>query len=217
MDNETDKILNEQLRKLPREIVTFISSTNWGSDVDDIGSLYNLSKEENGAFEREVTLVLAGIVHPNEFHGAVEQEVGLKGEVLDALVANVEKKIFAPIRPALIEFFEKEAVENTEALPKAKEVVAERQRAQTAQMSDVAPDNLPTGETESFLPNLAPKTNVGTEGEVHPFEEKMKRVFTAGQQSMGDLAIEPSPQATAVQSPKAPPVYKADPYREAIE
>jgi len=82
---------------------------------------------------------------------------------------------------------------------------------------EVVPQNLPTEETtESFLPNLTPKTTepeptLVASPEVHPFEEKMQKVFTAGQQSMGDLTIT---QAVA-QAPR--PASLGDPYREPIE
>lgn len=239
MDDETKKIFIEQREKLPKEVLSFISSTNWDTDVKEIGSLYNLSQEELADFKREIILVLVGIVHPDEFTKALEQEVGIKGAVLEAIVAAVEQKIFAPIRPALIEFFDSEerSEEGKEGNPEIQQhrgptlntdskgrtsgadsvpVVPNVPPAPHVSL-DVAPDNLPTGEEESFLPNLAPKTSTETEGVTHPFEEKMKKVFTAGQQSMGDLSIEPAPQASAEQAPKAPPVYRADPYREAIE
>lgn len=216
MSNETDKIFEEQLEKLPTEVVNFITSTDWDTDVDEIGSLYSLSEEKLEAFNQEVTLVLAGLVHPDEFKDSLEQEVGIEGTVLEAIVANVEKKIFAPIRPALIEFFEKEAKENTEEVP-VEATTAEKPRMQ---MPDVAPDNLPTDEgDEPLLPPIPSK--FGKEAEeipAHPFEEKMKKVFTAGQQSLGDLAIEPPSQTPSpTQAPKAPPISHADPYREAIE
>lgn len=212
MDNDIEKIIAEQIGKLPKEVVIFISSTNWDTDADEIGSLYNLSREELVAFKREVTLVLAGLIHPDEFKEVLEKEAGLEGTVLEALVTNVEKKIFAPIRPALIEFFEKEALKNTENV-----VDPEKPRMQ---MPDVAPDNLPTEEESgSLIPPIPSKFGRGEE-EIpsHPFEEKMKKVFTAGQQSMGELTLEtPTQKASVPQTPKAPPISQADPYREAIE
>lgn len=223
METETDKIFKKQLRILPEEVVDFISSTNWDEDLGEIGSLYNLSKEEVALLEREVTLVLMGLVHPDEFRDALEEEgVVTNRAVLEALVANVENKIFAPIRPALIEFLEKEAEKNTLAQ---------------------APDNLPTEETvESFLPKLTPKiimpAPVGQEA-VHPFEEKMQDLFTAGQPPVSNVAVAPAiqnfpqenlggqaipqtftPVAPAPQVQKAPPsspLSSTDPYRETIE
>lgn len=244
MDNETEKIIEEQIKKLPREVVVFLSSADWDADVSDVGALYNLSSEEAAGLKREVTLVLAGLVHPDEFSDVLEQEVGIKGAILEAVVNRTEQKIFTPIRPALVKFFEKESAEEVPQVlpvplvlpvPNVPPVSLDIARLR-ADTHGQAPDNLPTGKTESFLPNLAPKTVAETEEPTHPFEEKMKRVFTAGQQSMSDLAIEPAhqnfleenlggqaiqqtftPVAPAPQTPKAPPVKQADPYREAIE
>lgn len=211
MENETEKIFNEQLGKLPAGVVDFISSTAWDTDVDELGSSYNLSEKELGDFKREVTLVLAGLIHPDEFKEVLEQEAGIEATVLESLVANVEKKIFSPIRPALIEFFEKEAQRNTREV-----IVSEKPRIQ---MPDVAPDNLPTNEGGESLLTPVPSTFGGENEEpTHPFEEKMKKVFSAGQQSMGELTLEaPSQKTPATQAPKAIPTYQADPYREAIE
>lgn len=204
MENETEKIFSEQLGKLPQEVVTFISSTNWDTDLDEIGELYNLSKEEVLGFKREVTLILAGLVHPDALTQMLDQEVGIKGAVLEALVANVEKKIFSTVRPSLIAFFEKEEAENIETTPLT---------------PSIPPDNLPTVETtDPFLPPLVPKVIRETptpvvEPEAHPFEEKMKGVFTAGKQTMDEFVINtpaPQPQKSAF-----PPI--SDPYREPIE
>ncbi|MBI5401028.1 MAG: hypothetical protein HZB12_02860 [Candidatus Yonathbacteria bacterium] len=257
MNNETEQIFTEQLGKLPKEVVDFISSANWDTDLDEIGSLYNLSEEELSNFKREVTLVLAGLVHPDEFGSMLEQEVGIHGAVLDAIVNATEQKIFAPVRPALIEFFESEtrndaeqtqtAAEEALVAPTSPSVVSGQLPVvphippiplvpnvpPASRMPDVAPDNLPTGEEpESFLPPLQPKSpNLGVElpsklpsKPAHPFEEKMKRVFTAGQQSMGDLTLEPAPPSESTQpqilvptAPTSARVYHADPYREPVE
>lgn len=88
---------------------------------------------------------------------------------------------------------------------------------------DIAPDNLPTDEgPESFLPPIPQKPLEATDEvpswditPAHPFEEKMRKVFTAGQQSMGDLTIEPATPQIA--PPDTSRTYHADPYREPIE
>ncbi len=243
MQTETEKIFTEQLGKLPPEIIDFISSSNWDTDIDEIGALYNLSPEETTQYKREVTLTLVGLVHPDEFKETLKQEMGMDGTFLDTIVATTEQRIFAPIRPALIAFIE---AEDAKEIPEREGVSTPTDGADVglpekallqnevpiipglvpppaiepekvwAKTPDVAPDNLPTGETESFLPNLTPKqANVETDvphEDVPPFEEKMKRVFTAGQQSIDELAIN-TPNA----QPVATRPYHADPYRESID
>lgn len=251
MENETEKIIEEQIEKLPKEIIDFILSGGWNTNIVEIGSLYNLSREEIIAFKREVLLVLVGLTHPDEFSEVLAREVGLQGAVLEAIVKNVEEKIFAPILPTLIDFFEKENVKMTEEVveevpaPINEETLFAPVPTPTRtweKTPDIAPNNLPTvDETEPLFPPIPPKTATpdfnfdqttkSTDSETklsneetepaHPFEEKMKRVFTGGQQSVGEFTIEAAaPQVSATetpQSPKAPPIYHADPYREAIE
>lgn len=229
MNSETQKIFAEQIGLLPKEVVTFLSSTNWAQDLNEIGSLYNLNEEALSIFNREASLVLVGLTHPDEFRETLEQEADLHGAVLDAVVGSVENKIFAPVRSALVSFIENEGAEETEeeveeesptieyAAPQepvviTKEPTIERPRAQAA---DIAPDNLPVAEeVEPLIPPIPAKISPAPSSEpAHPFEEKMKKVFTAGQQTMGEFTLE----APAPQTPKAPPIYHADPYREPIE
>ncbi len=276
MEEETDKIFKDQLRKLPKEILNFILSASWDTDADEIGALYNLSEEELGTFKQEITLVLAGLVHPDEFGETLKEEVGITNRaILDAIVKSVEEKIFAPIRPALISFFESEALKDAEQAPTVtgepssigtvfastrsnpepmdrhagvpardddamgpQSIDSQRQGGLLPvsparvweKEPDVVPDNLPVAdEVEPLIPPIPEKISVGAslsaqtgeETPAHPFEEKMKQVFTAGQQSMGDLSIEPATSSSAVPSvpnvPPTPPIYHVDPYREAIE
>lgn len=102
---------------------------------------------------------------------------------------------------------------------------------------DIAPDNLPTADEsadestdfvslgtrlgreqgESFLPNLTPKTPAIGDVPAHPFEEKMKRVFATGGQSMHDLELEPiPPPASSFTTTSQPQAPRVDPYRESI-
>lgn len=238
MENKTEKIFSEQLEKLPREVVTFISSTNWDDDLNEIGSLYNLSKEELWGFKREVNLILLGLVHPDAFTGELAQEVGIKEPVLKAIVGTTEQKIFAPIRPALIQFFE-----NERAAAEARGEFTEEEETVSTPKSpvpmDVAPANLPTETKEApLLPPLIPKT-VASESVIapHPFEEKMQKAFTGttlprNTPMPATFSPEPSFTAPAPEIPQvspSTPVYTSipngsprgtlthDPYREPVE
>lgn len=260
MDSETQKIFEAQLKKLPDEVVSFLTSSNWSDSVNEIASQHRFSKDELLAFEREVTLTLVGLTHPDFFHDILKKEVGLVGEILDTVTKETEEKIFAPIRPMLVSFFENENAQVIEGpMPTTTSssvldvnLLAETQpnkpvpvsitndqilNASSAPLSpvpprvwkkesNIAPDNLPTGEpleTEPLIPPIPPKNTVSTsETPTHPFEEKMKRVFTAGAQSIEDLSIEPSspqsaPMPTPSPTPTTPRPAAFDPYREPIE
>lgn len=238
MDSETQKIFEGQLLKLPQAVIAFLSSANWNDDLDAISSLYNLNEEQTSSFKREVALVLAGLVHPDAFSSNLEQEAGLNSAVLEAIVAAVEQKVFAPVRTALVDFVEKEETA-IDATPAAPEPTAAPTEAATniAPKPAGVPENLPIApESEHLIPPIPPKMEAvfapvppRAEEMGHPFEEKMKQVFTSGQPSadnlvlksvaptaMADTFVPPLTPAPRV-PPKTAPSRLADPYREPIE
>ena len=280
MDN-TEQIFQEQLQKLPATVVNFVANSEWNEELDNIGSMYNLDEDQIWSYKREATLVLAGLVHPDEFATVLGEETGLQGGVLEAVVVATEQKIFAPVRAALVDFFENEiAAGSGQAAPKAQEEVPSPAPQATTppqmpQGSTVTPENLPVApEPEHLMPPIAskepqvmpsfvlpnqplaaavaqfvkpdllqPKEPAVVPQEIHPFEEKMKQVFTASAPNMAELALNPVPPAqpapvvpapVEMSKPAAPtpapqaipstptaspvaPARRVDPYREPIE
>lgn len=230
MDNFTKEQINAAMDALPYEVHKVLFSPEIEQKVVKLGFSAGLLVDQLKTANNLVNFAIMNLVSRENFASAAEEDLSLTNEVAKDLANGISREIFASIEAieaqakkerALYDETEGEVTGNAEGVaeivPIAKEAVVEKPKPLAVQMSDVAPDNLPTGEEESFLPNLAPKTKAEGEESTHPFEEKMKKVFTAGQQSMGDLAIEPAPQATIVQAPKAPSVNQADPYREPIE
>lgn len=228
MENDIETIFSRQAEVLPTEVRRFVASGEWERDLGDVAARFGLSEDNTDSLRIEIALVFAGLVHPDEFRSALASELeGLDSATLDALASEVEANIFAPVRPMLERFFAEQeetgstAVQQEEmqpptiqqevASPPIPPPVAERMR-------DVAPDNLPTGEIQSqgleetpLMPTIKPKTrpsddvSEASEAEpAHPFEEKMKNVFTGGGADISNLAL--------------PPTHvSADPYRELIE
>ena len=238
MDNTIFQDIKAQSQKLPQEVRTFIASSGWDKTIEEILTKFNLSEETQGIFRNEVLLVIVGIVHPDEFRGELADQLGAYDENTDSIASEIDEKIFAPIRPALIAFFESEQSKEGGEEEKAVSAPSEALLAPPAPViqpappapprvwektPDIAPDNLPTEETtESFLPNLTPKTVSQTPSDgVHPFEQKMKQVFTGSIPANGDLVLEtPSPSPTQTlpeQKLVAQAPRPADPYREPIE
>lgn len=225
MDNDIENIFSRQAEVLPDEVRRFVASGLWEGPLDDIIAHYNLSEDDIDSLRTEISLVLAGLVHPNEFRAAIGGEMpGADSATLDALAGETEANVFAPIRPMLERFFsEQEGAEREEVRPlTSRSEVAPPPATPLARMRDVAPDNLPTGEiqgkdleSDALKPGLGSKMRPADDaeavesGEAHPFEVKMKKVFTGGTADMGELAIEtPASPAGRVTN---------DPYREPIE
>lgn len=234
MEPDIDNILAEQARVLPREVRQFIVSAEWEKSVDAISERLQLSPGNTSTLHMETMLVLAGLVPPGEFRDAlVEQLEGVDSATIDTIVAEIGVAVFAPIRPALEQFFADQEAYETQSeepivegeavagsVPSPDEPVTNIQPERVWEKSpDVAPDNLPIGEAEgieeiSSFPKLIPKTRPGENESVavpHPFEEKMKKVFTSGGADISELSLPPISGAQ-----DAPRRIVNDPYREAI-
>ena len=238
MNNETENILKEQLTKLPPEVIAFLSSVDWNSKLDEISSLYNLDVDQSFDLKQETALVLAGLVHPDDFLQTLKGEVDLRESILEAVVDAVEQKVFAPVRAVLVDFVENEeaAIDTTSVAPEPAVAPTEATTA-VAPKPTGAPENLPVApEPEHLIPPIPPKMEAvfapvppQAEQMGHPFEEKMKQVFTSGQPSADNLVLKsvtptamadtfvPPPTPAPQEPPKTAPSRLADPYREPIE
>lgn len=244
MDTDIENILRRQAQVLPDEVREYVARANWGQAVDAVSERFQLSPENASTLQTETVLVLAGLVHLDEFKEAIKGElIGVDPVVIDTIAAEIGVAVFAPVRAALEEFFiEQEEVENEVQSGKSKvesegesdvfmEVTPPVAPSRPLErMSDIAPDNLPTGEeVESgkskveneedapLMPKLTPKMRPSDDVEAaesdgtHPFEEKMKKVFTSGGADISNLELPPIGGV-----PVTPRSSIPDPYREPI-
>jgi hypothetical protein len=177
MSDETLSIFREQISKLPKSVVIFLQSSGWEIRLQELIRSNGLTPDQADDFNTESALVLAGIVHPDAFGSALIEHANLPETLANTLVQEFEQRILAPIRPALLEFFEKERAE-----AEAHGGLPEEGIVATAEATpkSVAPANLPTEAAEPLLPPITPKvvTPKTTEPEtilMHPFEEKLQR------------------------------------------
>lgn len=104
MENNTQKIIEEKMAKLPEYIKTALAKIDWGSEILNIGRKHGLHIDEMGILQTETVMVLVGLVHPDEYSGNLHQELHLPKDKIDAIVIDVNEKIFKNIRQALIDF-----------------------------------------------------------------------------------------------------------------
>ncbi len=245
MDEDITIILQKQAEALPSEIRKYVVSGEWEQKITAITQKFNLSEETASVLGREVMLVLAGLVHPGVFRGEFASDINdLDDTTINAIVSEVVSSVFQPILPILEKFFkEQDSTPEPEFEPqKEKEKITipappslvETQRV-WEKKPEVVPDNLPTGEvviqnimsirSENNIPSLtAPlpdeqilNNTQNRDGQTHPFEEKMKKVFTGGMVDRGGLVLDQK----SVNDSVLPNILSRrpahDPYREPIE
>lgn len=224
--NYTDEQITLAFDKLPRGVQDVVFSPGIEQKVQKICTEAGFNADQAKKLTGLVNFVIMDLTSQQEFSTSAEKELSITSEIANRLSVDVSREIFASIEAMETQSKKEEKIYEINSLNEegeasiSEESIPEIPDIKTIKAPDVAPDNLPTDEEgESLLPPIPLKFGAeGVSAPAHPFEEKMKKVFTAGQQSLGDLAIEPPSQTSSpTQAPKAPPIFHADPYREPIE
>lgn len=87
------------MRDLPKPIRDFLTSDQRDVVVRDLSTKYNLHVDQAGEFERAFILMLLGINKPEEFMSSLSA-VGLTPDVINGLAADLNTKVFVPLRNA---------------------------------------------------------------------------------------------------------------------
>lgn len=190
---ETEKILEQQVLKLPRKVTKFLASTDWATSLETIAVSYALTTDERAQFKNETVLVLAGLVHPDAYTETLGAVLGVN-PTLTNIVAEVEKTVFAPIRPELVKFFADERAHSGE------QEVAEKQStpeipspwtiSDAAEPEKISAKTPPLAPPTPKQPPLAPKENLIPTNLPTPQEESV----WAPKISMNTPAAQPLPQ-----------------------
>ncbi len=104
MDENTKKIISEHYEKLPSYVRESLEQIHWDEEILAIGKKHGLHIDEMGTLQLETMMVLVGIVHPDEYPKSLQQELHIPKEKIDAIVADVNEKVFKNIREALISY-----------------------------------------------------------------------------------------------------------------
>lgn len=106
MDQEQLKqIIAEYFVKLPKEAQDVFSSLVWLEKLKMMGDKYVLNEKQIEFLGTETTLVLLGMVHVNEYRETIAREIGLRGEFLEKLMADIDENILKTIKDQLVETY----------------------------------------------------------------------------------------------------------------
>lgn len=100
MENNTDKLIQDQFNSLPADVKEAISRVPWKARVQDIAKREGLNAEQSTSLETETMLTLYGFVAPDSYIGNITTEVGVEEEqaerisklVTDEIIADIEKQ-----------------------------------------------------------------------------------------------------------------------------
>jgi len=101
MDPEVQKIISDQLKKLPKNVVDAIVSVDYKTKLQEITRRQKLLIDQAGKLEMETTLVMIGLEPLADFIANLQRELSLPIMRAKEVASDVSESIFKPIRDSL--------------------------------------------------------------------------------------------------------------------
>jgi hypothetical protein len=101
MDSEIEKIITEQMKKLPEDVVAAIISVDYKTKLQDVVKRQKLLIDQIGKLEMETTLVMLGLETVADYPANLERELGINSLRAKEIALDISENIFKPIRDSL--------------------------------------------------------------------------------------------------------------------
>src|SRR3989344_7144431 len=108
MDQEIEKIIKEQMEKLPIEIRQLFTDPKLGDKIINIGKRNGLNVEQLGILQIETNLVMLGLVHPDEYPNELKNRLKINDMKVDNIINDTNKEILSGILEKLKKIYEKD-------------------------------------------------------------------------------------------------------------
>jgi hypothetical protein len=101
MDEESQKIIEEQMKKLPEDVKQAIISVDYKTRLQEITQRQKLLIDQAGKLEMETTLVMIGLEPLSDYMDNIQREMELPPVRAKEVAMDVDEHIFKPIRVSL--------------------------------------------------------------------------------------------------------------------
>jgi hypothetical protein len=224
MDQETQKIIAEQMKKLPKDVIAAIISVDYKTKLVEITHRQKLLIDQAGKLEMETTLVMMGLEPLADFIGNIEREMGLNTIRAKEVALDVSENIFKPIRNSLQKMnadLEKEEEAGPNDVVEGGE--PEVTKFTNSNEAELNRDQILSEIENPVLNNPTTplrESSVGQTVSNNSLEIRPKQEINIYENKMTAVTVTPQQIVTAKPENKLPEValktYKADPYREPL-
>ena len=203
--NETDKLIEEQLKTLPPNLRQAIDAVPWKSLVQEIGKANVLDTEQITSLEQETMFIIYAFENPNDYVSNIIREVSVSEESAYTIAESVADKIFDPIS---------QKSESGEATEEPIVITAETKEEALKELSrrSMKNQNPPALVPELILSNLP----MIEEGEVAHTVDSTQYTVDSVQPARQDLAGSQIKSEPKVSLPDYRYEGGSDPYREPL-
>jgi hypothetical protein len=149
--DETQKIISEQLAKLPKSIKDAISSIDLEDKIKKIANKNMLHIDQAGDLINETIFVMLGLEPTSDYKENIRRELNISRDRAQAITADIDKEIFVSIREVLKDITNKKETEleskiNHVPLTESEEIKKQVKVQQEVKPPAPSPANLPVGE-----------------------------------------------------------------------
>lgn len=95
------KEIRTRFELLPPDLQKTITDSEYQNALFEIAKAQKLTYEELGILEMDTTMVLLGMVKPEDFRDDLQRDLRKNDSELDSVVAAVNDRVFAPIKSSL--------------------------------------------------------------------------------------------------------------------
>lgn len=99
--DETQEIIKEQLKKLPKDLKDAISSVDLRDKIRKISEKHHLHIDQAGNLENETAFVMIGLEPTADYKENLKRELNISRDRAQAITADIDKEIFARVRQSL--------------------------------------------------------------------------------------------------------------------
>ncbi len=227
MDQETQKIIQDQMKTLPSDVKEAIVSVDYRTKMQEIAQRQKLLIDQAGKLEMETTLVMIGLEPLTDYIANIGRELGVDAERATEIAKDVSESIFKPIRGSLKtmnEVQEPAPEEEPDTYSGWGDTKNTGASAEPNSTSDLNRDQI-LSEIENPLPNRSEPTptvsgetkipistnkEIEIRPDISPIEAKMTGTTVSAQQIVN---AKPEIKLPAVEKT---PISKVDPYREPL-
>lgn len=225
MDDETQKIIAEQMKILPKDVVSAIVSVDYKTKLQEITKRQRLLIDQAGKLEMETTLVMIGLEPLADYVTNLQRELGLTVIRAKEIAMDVSENIFKPIRVSLQTMNEATEKEDEKDLPSAppqapdwqEKITGEREEPARIKFTDSNETNLNRDQILNEIENPSPNreaTVTSTALEIKPTPDILVAKLT-GTTIVSQQIVDAKPEIKLPEI-KTRPSSGVDPYREPL-
>ncbi|OHA91046.1 MAG: hypothetical protein A2832_01355 [Candidatus Zambryskibacteria bacterium RIFCSPHIGHO2_01_FULL_44_22b] len=116
MENDTNKLIKEQLKTLPQNLQRAIAAVPWKTLVEQIGKENGLSTEQIESLERETMFIIYAFEPAEDYIANIIREINISEEAAGTIAQSVAEKILDYISKQAEEFGNEVIKEETPAI-----------------------------------------------------------------------------------------------------